>query len=69
MSFTNSQRRRPLRKITHQRGIQAHLKSKLDIDDTDGPLIEDDEDGDDDKASFLAELRRLAELTQELASQ
>lgn len=53
----------------HQRGIQAHLKSMLNFDDdedTEDPdLFEDD---DDDKASFLAELKQLAEQAQDLAS-
>ena len=55
----------------HTVGIQAHLKSMLDFDDAD----DDDDDTDDpellegdDKASFLAELKQLAEQAQELAS-
>jgi uncharacterized protein len=53
----------------HQRAMRMHLKSLLDLsddgaDDTDEPLLE----GDDDKASFLAELKQLAEQAQDLAS-
>jgi hypothetical protein len=53
----------------HQRGIRVHLKSMLDFDDADDvdePLLQDEDD--EDKASFLAELKQLAEQAQDLAS-
>jgi hypothetical protein len=55
----------------HQRGMRMHLKSLLDLpdeDDTDDePLLEGEVDV-ADKASFLAELKQLAEQAQDLAS-
>jgi HK97 family phage prohead protease len=51
----------------HTRGIQAHLKSMLGFADIDDDDPEDDDDDDSDK-SFVAELRKLAEQAQELAT-
>ena len=61
----------------HTVGIQAHLKSMLDFDDADSedddddtddePLLDGEDDGDDEKA-FLVELRKLAEQAEALAS-
>jgi uncharacterized protein len=44
----------------HQRSMRMHLKALFDVPDDDETLLEDEDDGDDDKA-FLVELRKLAE--------
>jgi uncharacterized protein len=55
----------------HQRGMRMHSKSLLDLPDgdhtDDEPLLEGEDDV-ADKASFLAELKQLAEQAQDLAS-
>jgi uncharacterized protein len=55
----------------HQRGMRMHLKSLLDLpddDDDDEPLLEGEDDDDDGDKAFVAELRKLADQAQELAT-